>query len=315
MSLQELIDLFIADVCAGKENETARSYRGKLRYLLAFTGASAPVKRLNPKTIEQFKLSLLNRKTSLRGSRPEKKPLSPFTIKTVLTTIRHFCRWSMRAGYCRKDASASLLIPPAPAPQPKAVSSQMVDALLQAAATTGERRERERDVALIYLLRDTGGRVGGLAGARLTDLDLQRNRLWVIEKGRRRRALHLSPATSAALKAYTSTRLDFHPTGDGLFVGKRGRDLSRGGIYNLLQRLAHRSGLPGRYNPHSFRHAFARDAIDAGADLAHVSQLLGHSSVAVTGMYYARWDDDELHQVHARTSPGRHMPIVEIQND
>lgn len=315
MHLEELTELFVGEVCAGKTNETAKTYRGKLRYLLRFVGADAPACCLNSERLTQFKLALQQQRTSRRGSRLEQKPLSPFTIRTVLVTVRHFCKWATRAHHLCCDPSLDLVLPPAPPPEPKAITAQMVKALLQTAASTGERRERERDVALICLLRDTGGRVSGLAGAQLDDLELRRGRLWVIEKGARRHALHLSPTTCAALRAYLCSRMDFKPTTEALFVSKRGTAMARGTIYNLLRRLAQRSGLPGRFNPHSFRHAFARDAIDAGADLAQVSQLLGHTSVAVTAMYYARWDDRELHAIHQRTSPGRLLPRVKIEDE
>lgn len=80
--------------------------------------------------------------------------------------------------------------------------------------------------------------------------------------------------------------------------------LTREGIYRVLGRLANVAGVRGRFNPHSFRHALARDSLRAGADLSQVSQLLGHKGVAVTADYYARWDDHELQAAHRRVSPG-----------
>ena len=70
-----------------------------------------------------------------------------------------------------------------------------------------------------------------------------------------------------------------------------------------MRRLAGKAGIKGRFNPHSLRHAFARRVLQQGADLATVSQLMGHSSVEVTVRFYARWADDELGELHDRYSP------------
>jgi integrase/recombinase XerD len=49
-----------------------------------------------------------------------------------------------------------------------------------------------------------------------------------------------------------------------------------------------------RISPHSFRHLFATRLIQAGTDLATVSRLLDHSSVATTMAFYARHSQAQL---------------------
>ena len=70
----------------------------------------------------------------------------------------------------------------------------------------------------------------------------------------------------------------------------------------MLKRLAKRAGVNGRFNPHAFRHGWARGALKNGADLGTVSQILGHSSIQVTAEFYARWADEELAQRHQKFS-------------
>jgi integrase/recombinase XerD len=83
--------------------------------------------------------------------------------------------------------------------------------------------------------------------------------------------------------------------------------LTSGGLYLILKRLARRAGLGERFNPHSFRHAFAREVLRLGADLATVAQYLGHTNVLVTAKHYARWAEDELRERHDKFSPIRHL--------
>ena len=71
----------------------------------------------------------------------------------------------------------------------------------------------------------------------------------------------------------------------------------------MLRRRAKQADVEGRANPHSFRHALAREYLMDGGDLASLSDLLGHSSVEVTKKSYAVFSVAELQAKHARHSP------------
>lgn len=83
---------FINDVCAGKNNETPAAYLAKLRYLERFL-TEGGYTELSQDVIDEFRTWLINRKTKIRGKKQVQGSLSPFTIRTVLTTVRHFLRW------------------------------------------------------------------------------------------------------------------------------------------------------------------------------------------------------------------------------
>ena len=76
----------------------------------------------------------------------------------------------------------------------------------------------------------------------------------------------------------------------------------------LLRRHATSAGVTGRVNPHAFRHAFAREYILNGGDLASVSGMLGHSRIAVTKQFYAVFQAEELRAKHEVFSPVSHLP-------
>ncbi|MBN1812073.1 MAG: site-specific integrase [Anaerolineae bacterium] len=59
--------------------------------------------------------------------------------------------------------------------------------------------------------------------------------------------------------------------------------------------------MTGRVNPHSFRHAFGRDYILNGGDLATGAELMGNS-VGVMTKHYARFRVKELQEKHAKHS-------------
>jgi len=124
----------------------------------------------------------------------------------------------------------------------------------------------------------------------------------VREKGKggkgKARTVYMSPRTVQALKAYLRERPDCDS--DHVFVGTRG-PLTESGIYLVLKRLALKAHVHGRYNPHAFRHGWARGALENGADLGSVADLMGNT-MQVTQRYYARWDDDELQRKHREVS-------------
>ncbi len=182
--------------------------------------------------------------------------------------------------------------------------------MVDAAASNGEEWERNRNLALLYVLRDTGGRVGGLAGADVDDLEIKRGRLSVRGKGPKSRYLYLNSTTVAALTSWLDQRVLLEPQDHRLFTGREGTGLTTRGISWVLRRLAEKARVSGRSNPHSFRHAFARDGLQNGCDLTRISQMMGHTNVNVTAAYYARWSDDELKEFHHQFSPVAQMKLV-----
>ncbi len=78
--------------------------------------------------------------------------------------------------------------------------------------------------------------------------------------------------------------------------------MTTGGVYQMLRRLAKEANITGRFNPHAFRHGWAREALRKGANL-DVAQLLGHEDESTTARFYARWSDAELKERHSQFSP------------
>lgn len=60
---------------------------------------------------------------------------------------------------------------------------------------------------------------------------------------------------------------------------------------HYFRQFAKRHNIQG-FHPHKLRHSFASLAITAGADVASVSEVLGHSDKAVTLRMYTHSDDE-----------------------
>ena len=112
--------------------------------------------------------------------------------------------------------------------------------------------------------------------------------------------------------------------GAALFVGVRGRRLSRQSAWNILRGLAATAaataaasassegtdaddltdltGLAERIGPHTLRHTFATHLLDGGADVRVVQELLGHASVTTTQIY-THVTVQRLREVYAAAHP------------
>jgi len=71
-----------------------------------------------------------------------------------------------------------------------------------------------------------------------------------------------------------------------IFLGNRGTPISRVGVWDMIQRLAQKSGIEKeKAHPHSFRHLFAKTYMEQFGNLSELADILGHSSIEVTRRY------------------------------
>jgi integrase len=149
----------------------------------------------------------------------------------------------------------------------------------------------------------TGLRLGELAALQWTDVDLLRRELHVARtyvegvgeqttKSGEPRTVDLTPPAAAVLEQWFVLS-----GGDGLvFEREEGGYLTSGHVtksvlYPALERAGiSRVGERGRKRDfHSFRHTFARLALEGGAEVVWLQRQLGHSSISLTVDTYGAW--------------------------
>ncbi|MCL1867677.1 MAG: tyrosine-type recombinase/integrase, partial [Paludibacter sp.] len=72
---------------------------------------------------------------------------------------------------------------------------------------------------------------------------------------------------------------------DILFLNRRGGQLTRAMIFEIVKTLAQNAGIIKKVSPHTFRHSFATHLLENGANLRAIQQLLGHESITTTELY------------------------------
>lgn len=247
------------------------------------------------------------------------------TLSSVYRTIRTFWRYCASKQWVPADKTDLISRVDAPrvkrSPRP-AADRDAIRKLLDACEkeAIGGARDQEtaaRNRALIYLLDETGARIAELCSLTDDQVDMRRRRASVVAKGGDRRAIFWRAGAASALAQYLLLRRG--PRGGPLPLLRGTSSRNPGGAFttdaarSMMKRLAEAAGvkLPFGAPLHSFRHGFARRAIDNGADISDVSQLLGHRDLDTT-MLYLESDDDELAEKynrifgHTSTSDSRH---------
>jgi integrase len=149
-----------------------------------------------------------------------------------------------------------------------------------------------QDRTMFLLMLRCGLRVSEVSSLRWTALDMSQGTLRVNNsKGQVDRVVYLSPDVATALRQWhglqTAAANYVFPS---RMKRKRGLPLGARQIRNRLIRSLQRAGITKRYGPHSLRHTFATQLLNAGASLEVVKELMGHHSLQMTLRYTQLYD-------------------------
>jgi len=229
--------------------------------------------------------------------------LSSRSQARALAAIRGFVRFLARRRVLPDDPARTIRMRRTPNRLPRALGAPEVGTLL-AQPADGERRGL-RDRALLELLYACGLRVSEAVALRGSQVDLAAGFVTVLGKGGKERVVPLGRPARAALEAYLERErpqlLDGRPS-PFVFLGPRGRPLTRQAVWKLVRRRALAAGLGRRVSPHVLRHTFATHLLGGGADLRIVQTLLGHADIATTQVY-THVAPSRLREVHRRHHP------------
>ena len=89
---------------------------------------------------------------------------------------------------------------------------------------------------------------------------------------------------------------------DVLFLNFYGNPLSRQGYWKIVKHYIESCEIVGNITPQTIRHCFALHLLTNGADIESVSEMLGHSDIASTKIYYDVMND-KIKQVYRKTHP------------
>ncbi len=281
LALAETFDPYLADL--RQRDASPHTVAAYHRDLIQFAGwfrdhLDQPfrVTAVTPTDVRDFR-------TYLR-TRLDQKPAS---INRKLATLRSFFQWAIQTELRVDSPVASIKDVREEKQAPRWFAKRDVDRLVREIEAAAKPAAKARDLAIVLLLRHTGLRVGELVRIRVRDVALSERKgsLRVFGKGAKERSIPLNRTARAALEMYLQQRAlrhdaTHHPE---LFLGQRG-PLQPQAVEKIIAKYAQRAKLEA-FSPHSLRHSFAKNLLDAGEDLVTVKTLLGHERLETTARY------------------------------
>lgn len=259
---------------------TIKNYRGDLAAFAAWfeevNGEPMGPAKVTPTDLRQFKCWLV-----------EQRKLKPSSVNRKLATLKSFLTWAAAAGL-----TAGLPVPaqsrswsgprlvPQERPGPRWLDRREQNALLRAVERTG----KVRDLAIVRLLLNTGLRVQELCDLTWQDVAVsERKGLLTIRQGKGGKHRQV-PLNQDARDALTALGYPQHAGKEAVILqGQRGSMTPRG-VQSLLARYEELARLDD-LSPHTLRHTFCKNLIDAGVGLEQVAALAGHESLETTRRY------------------------------
>lgn len=223
------------------------------------------------------------------------------SVAKAISALRSFYRFLVDQGL-RQDNPAVLLESPRKAQRiPKVLPRQTVDALLESIPLDTPRGIRDR--ALFELVYSCGLRVSEAVHLDVSDIYFSESLIRVVGKGNKERLIPFGAEAERWLRIYLlecRPKLARHIQSRALFISRRGRRLSRKGIWKNYSQIATLLGVSSKL--HTLRHSFATEMLAGGADLRSLQELLGHADLSTTQIY-THVDNEILREQHRRFVP------------
>ena len=213
--------------------------------------------------------------------------VQPRSVARILSGLRSFYRFLTIEKEVETDPTELLESPKIGKHLPEVLSLAEIDAI--EAAIDLSRPDGVRDLAIIEVLFSCGLRISELCGLKISELYLEEGYIRVHGKGRKERLVPIGGTAIQRLRDWFVVRqdIDVRPgEEDYVFVSlRRGRHLSRITLFVYIKDYAARAGIRKSISPHTFRHSFATQLLEGGANLRAIQAMLGHEDIATTEIY------------------------------
>jgi len=296
LTLGKAIDLFLKEHIP----TTQKAYGYTLRGMRDFVGPARPLAKVKPEDLIEY----------MQSVREREGVKSPATVNKHVKTVRTFFNWCSKAGLLTGTSPAAGL---RRQKQKKAVGREKAMPEGVYAEVLAYARFTPRYLALVLFLGDTGCRIGGAAGLRWDDVNLEGRVAMVTEKGEKTRPVFFGCEAAAALARWREQ----HRGGDGYVFQVDGQQMTSNSLGQLFERICQRAGV-GTWGPHSLRHRKGHQLADSHVAPSLAAKALGHSSPVTTMEYYYPEDWERVqaemekltYHIETAEERGKIIPLV-----
>lgn len=205
--------------------------------------------------------------------------------------VKRAFSWAVREGLVSQNPFADVVVG-------KAERRTRVLNMEERAEILGAIREqRFRDFVLA--MQETGCRPSEVARVTAGDVDLTVG-VWVLKQHKtakktgRDRVIYLTPT----MLDLSRRLIDQYPTGV-LFRGRLGQPLTKQAIRLRFQNLRRKLPHLKHFSAYTYRHSFCTEALMNGVGIAHVAELMGHTSTEMVSRVYSKLSQQVAHMREA----------------
>ncbi|NRG31126.1 tyrosine-type recombinase/integrase [Niallia circulans] len=158
-----------------------------------------------------------------------------------------------------------------------------------------------RDYTILMLLVETGVRVREITDIDVKDIRWEDSQILINGKGYKERLVPMQATMKRQLKKYLAVRGDV--VNEALFVTVDNKPITIRQLQNRIAKYGRMANITNvRCSPHTFRHTFAKMAVQNGADVFALQKVLGHTSLEMVRNYVNLFSSD-VFESHKRFSP------------
>ena len=225
---------------------------------------------------------------------------SPKSLHRELSSLRSLFNYLIRENLAQSNPALGIRAPKVRRKLPVTLD---VDQLNQLLDIDDDTPTGLRDRAIMELFYSSGLRLAELIALDITHIDLVEQIVEVTGKGVKTRLLPVGKQAKQAINAWLKVRGQFADQDEtALFVGVRGKRISRSTIQKQLHQWSIHQGTPRNVHPHLLRHSFASHLLESSGDLRAVQELLGHANISTTQIY-THLDFQHLAEVYDKAHP------------
>jgi site-specific recombinase XerD len=251
----------------GKAQATVIAYSKDIEQLVDFVAKKGKTEapEVNSEDIDEFKELL------------KKQRYTGKSISRKINSIKAFFRFLIGEAVITDNPADIILHPKFDQSPPRILSKIEYRALRDTC------RGDARMASIVELLLQTGMRISELASLQTTDVDLERNIIYVqAQNSRPARKVPLNTAAKSSLMDYLQIRPRAREK--TLFLTKTCRPFLVRNIRTAIDRYFRLAGIK-EAKVNDLRHTFIVEQLKAGTPLVYISQLVGHKRITTTEKY------------------------------
>lgn len=271
-----------------RSEDTTKQYRWALSSLIAWLeseGHPAELRAVTSRLLGEWQIHLLTQPSERYG-----RMRSAATVDAVHRAIHAFFQWAFGAGHISANPMKTVQRPKTQRKPLDIIPDDWARRLFD--ACEGTRFEDVRDMAMLRLLWDSGGRRREVANLRTENVRFESLVALVTGKGNKIRAIPFTSETKRILKKYLTYQRPRHPDADApeLWLGANG-PMRASGLRYVLDRRLRLAGLP-HLHPHQFRATMAARYLARGGSRTGLMLLMGWETEQMVPYYVQAVETD-----------------------